>query len=234
MLLTAHGRHFTTPIWADGVLPLSRLALVAAVCLMNPHDDTDTARDFLHEFCAAWKPLYLRGRGREFGGWTGNSETSYQHTIRCFSSVKSSDECNFAPYIRCHREAGQFPSLPGAEISSFAERRMSVMCRWSYAEDQPTFTVVTLGDFQSTRLEARDSNDHFTDWEDRRFNVKGDNAGYHLLQSVLHRMLMFWEKEWSHCLDELDNAVNTKVGMNPLSINEWPLLTQMIARRHPS
>jgi hypothetical protein len=24
------------------------------------------------------------------------------------------------------------------------------------------------------------------------------------------------------------------VGMNLLSINEWPLLTQMIARRHPS
>jgi hypothetical protein len=118
---------------------------------MNPYDGTDTARDFLHEFCAAWKLLYLRGRGREFGSWTGNRETSYQHTIRCFSSVESSDGSDSAPYIRCHREA---------------ER----------------------------------------------------NAGYHLLQSVLHRMLMFWEKEWSHRLDELDSAVNAKVMTNPFSI----------------
>lgn len=227
-LLTTHARHFTTPMWADGVIPLSRLTLVAAACLMNPHDDTDTARDFLHEFCAAWKPLDLRGRAREFSGWTGNSETSYQHTIRCFSSVQGSDgAANFAPYLRCQREAGQFPSLPGAGTGSFAERRMSVVCRWSYSGDLPKFTVVTLGDFQSVRLEASDSNDHFTDWEDRGFSVRGDNAGYHLLQSALHRMLVFWEKEWLNCLDKLDSSVNTKVRTSTL--HKRPPLTRVTA-----
>ncbi|KAK4151153.1 hypothetical protein C8A00DRAFT_17399 [Chaetomidium leptoderma] len=203
--------HFTTPVWANRVLPLSSLALIAAVCFLNPEDDMDTVRDYLHEFCAAWKPLSLRGRNREFSGWTGNSETSYQHTIRCFSNVVTTDESDFVPYIRCHREGGQFPSLPGAPISTFAERRMSVLFRWSHVDSAPYFTIVLLGDFQSIRLEARESNDLFTDWEDRRFIVKGENAGYHLLQAAVHRILTFWEREWSHCLDALDNAVNTKL-----------------------
>jgi len=201
---------------------------------MNPEYDMDTVHDFLHQFCAAWKPLSLRGRGHEFGGWTGNSDTSYQHTLRCFSNVRSTDRSDFVPYVRCHRESGQFPALPGTPLSSFVERRMSVLCRWSGADDARSFTIVVLGDFQNVRFEAHDSNDLLTDWEDRQFVVKGDNAGYHLLQSVVHRMLMFWEKEWAHCLDELDNTVNTKVkpSQTPSKVISV-LLTHLIARRHP-
>jgi hypothetical protein len=91
------------------------------------------------------------------------------------------------------------------------ERRMSIFCRWSYSDDPGSFTVVVFGDFQTVRFEAYDSNDLFTDWEDRRLAVRGENAGYHVLQSALHRMMMYWEKEWTHCLDELENSVNTKV-----------------------
>ena len=79
-------RHFTTPIWADGLLPLSSLARVAAVCQMNPEHDLDTVRDFLHEFCAQWKPLSFRGREREFGRWSGNSETSFSTPCAAFPS----------------------------------------------------------------------------------------------------------------------------------------------------
>ncbi len=88
---------------------------------------------------------------------------------------------------------------------------MSVLCRWSLLNGSPSFTVVVLGDLENLRREARDSNDLFTEWRDRRFTVHGENAGYHLLQSVVHRMLTFWEREWCECLDELDYAVNTKV-----------------------
>lgn len=197
---------------------------MAAVCLLKP-DDMETVRDFLHEFCAAWKPLYLRGRGRDFRGWTGNSETAYQHTIRCFSNATSTDKAGFVPYVQCARETGQFPSLSGTLASSFVERRMSVLCRWSYSDDPGSFTVVVLGDFQSVRSEARDSNDLFTDWEGRRFTVRGKNAGYHVLQSALHRMLMYWEKEWTSCLDALENSVNTKVGWRDRVSSEDPVLT---------
>ncbi|KAH6840599.1 hypothetical protein B0I37DRAFT_437920 [Chaetomium sp. MPI-CAGE-AT-0009] len=203
--------HFTTPIWANGVLPLSRLALIAAVCLVNPEEEYETAHQFLHEFCAPWKPLRLRGMGREFGGWTGSSEISYQHTIRCFSNVTVTDQSDFAPYVRCHRESGQFPALPGAPTPSFTERRMSVLCRWSELSGDLSFTIVLLGDFQSVKQEAQASNDLFTDWKDRHFTVKGQNAGYHMLQSAVHRMLISWEKEWSQCLDVLGDTVNTNL-----------------------
>ncbi|KAK3296687.1 uncharacterized protein B0H64DRAFT_390089 [Chaetomium fimeti] len=203
--------HFTTPIWANGTLPLSRLALIAAVCLVNPEEEHETVHQFLHEFCAPWKPLRLRGMGREFGGWTGSSEISYQHTIRCFSNVTVTDQSDFTPYVRCHRESGEFPALPGAPTTSFTERRMSVLCRWSEFNDELSFTIVLLGDFQSVKQEAQGSNDLFTDWKDRHFTAQGKNAGYHMLQSAVHRTLISWEKEWSQCLDVLGDTVNTNL-----------------------
>jgi hypothetical protein len=204
-------RHFTTPIWANGRLPLSRLALIAAVCLVNPEEEFETVHDFLHEFCAPWKPLRLRGRGFGFGGWTGNNEISYQHTIRCFSNVTVDDQSDFTPYVQCHRESGQFPALPGAPTPSFTERRMSVLCRWSQLGGELSFTIVLLGDFQSVKQESQASNDLFTDWKDRHFTAKGKNAGYHMLQSAVHRMLISWETEWSQCLDVLGDTVNINV-----------------------
>ncbi len=199
---------------------------------MNPEHDLDTVRDFLHEFCAQWKPLSFRGREREFGRWSGNSETSFQHTLRCFS-LPTNDPTDFIPYVRCHRESGQFPALPGSTGKPFAERRMSVLCRWSSPGDSPTFVVVVLGDFQNVMLEAPNSNDLFTEWSDRQFTVNGTNAGYHLRQSVVHRMLTFWEREWSDCLDELDSAVNTKVRILEYRSCVAPVeLTTVEARRH--
>ncbi|KXX77813.1 hypothetical protein MMYC01_205953 [Madurella mycetomatis] len=202
--------HFTTPIWADRVMPLDRLALITAVSMKRHNDDWDTVHDFLQEFCAGWRPRHLRGKAREFGGWTGNSEIAYQHTIRCFSPNKNCDT-NFVPYVRCHRETGNFPCLPGVSPRAFVEQRMSVVCRWSYHEEPQGFMVMILGDFQTVRVETQETNDLFTDWEDRHFTVRGGNAGYHVLQSAMHRMLMYWEKEWSHCLDELESSVNTKL-----------------------
>ncbi|EAQ85673.1 predicted protein [Chaetomium globosum CBS 148.51] len=210
--------HFTTPIWANGVLPLSRLALIAAVCLVNPEEEFETAHDFLHVFCAPWKPLRFRGTGFSFNGWTGSNEISYQHTIRCFSNVMVDDQSDFAPYVRCHRESGQFPALPGAPSPLFTERRMSILCRWSELSGELSFTIVLLGDFQSLKQESQASNDLFTDWKDRHFTVKGKNAGYHMLQSAVHRMLMSWEKEWSQCLDRLGDTVN--INLNDILSDE--------------
>ena len=61
------------------------------------------------------------------------------------------------------------------------------------------------------KQEAQASNDLFTDWKDRHFTAKGQNAGYHMLQSAVHRMLISWEKEWSQCLDVLGDTVNINV-----------------------
>jgi hypothetical protein len=44
---------------------------------------------------------------------------------------------------------------------------------------------------------------------------------------------MFWEKEWLHCLDDLDTAVNTKVREDESILHKQPVLTRMTARRHP-
>ena len=193
----------------------------------------DTVRDFLHEFCAEWKPLSLCGRDSEFGRWSGNSKTSFQHTLRCFS-LPSNDPSDFAPYVRCHRESGQFPALPSMASTPFAERRMSVLCRWSSRGGSPAFVVVVLGDFQNVMDEAPHSNDLFTEWSDRQFTVNGANAGYHLLQSVVHRMLTFWEREWSDCLEELHSTVNTKVRILKYWFCVTPVgLTSVEARRYP-
>ncbi|KAL2021837.1 hypothetical protein VTK56DRAFT_6611 [Thermocarpiscus australiensis] len=210
---------FTTAESTDAVLTLSRLALISAVCLMKHDASYAYVQEFLHEFCSAWKPLYLRGHShhdQQFYGWfsSGAGELAYRHTIRCFSSVpvrKSLDAAvESLPHVRCHREAGQFPTLSGTRDSSFLERRMSVLCRWAYSADRQFFTVVVLGDFQIANP-ARHASDRFTDWEDRHFVVRGENSGYHALQSAVHRMLMYWEKEWSQCLDELEQSVNTQL-----------------------
>ena len=198
------------------LLRLRCLAFIAAVCgcfTTTNARHANAAGDFLHEFCAAWKPLFRRGRGGDHPGWCGNTETAYQHTIRCFShtrSVKHHDDA-FVPYVRCHRETGQFPSLSGARSAFFVERRMSVMCMWPIEPQHGSFRVLVLDDFQTTADKILSSSELFTDWEDRHFIVRGANAGYHLLQSVMHRMLIYWEEEWSNCLDELDESVNTKV-----------------------
>lgn len=211
---SAHDRHFSR---SPGTLFLSLrcLAFIAAAfgCLATTESREDCAAgDFLHGFCAAWKPLFRRTRGNDYPGWYGDADLSYQHTIRCFSravSVKHDDDTSL-PFMRCHRETGQFPSLLGLRSTSFVERRMSVLCLWPKSPRHGGFRVLVLDDFQTTAREARMS-EVFTNWEDRHFIVRGGNAGYHLLQSVVHRMLIYWEKEWSSCLDELDESVNTKV-----------------------
>jgi hypothetical protein len=225
-------RHFSTPIEANGIVPLRRLALIGAVCCRKDNDEVNAVDDFLQDFCGRWRPLHLRRIiASEFIGWSGGSQLVYQHTMRCFTSVRSrfadtSTSASTAPtYIRCNRESGEFPTLSGAVSSSFVEQRMSVFCRWSYVSDPQQFTIVVLGDFQAEKYEAQSSNDHFTDWEDRNFTVRGGNASYHLLQSVIHRMLVFWEKEWSQCLDELEQSVNTQVSLDGYHLTLLPKLT---------
>lgn len=214
LIASTRDRHFSRPP-GTLFLPLRSLAFLAAAfgSLATTGSRGDSAAgDFLHVFCAAWKPLFRRARGMDYPGWYGRRDLSYQHTIRCFSrtvDVKHDDD-TFLPYMRCHREMGKFPSLLGSRSASFVERRMSVLCVWLGSPQHGGFRVLVLDDFQSTGREARMS-EVFANWEDRHFIVRGGNAGYHLLQSVLHRMLMYWEKEWSSCLDELDESVNTKV-----------------------
>ncbi|KAK4034311.1 hypothetical protein C8A01DRAFT_18865 [Parachaetomium inaequale] len=205
---------FTTPLSTTRGLTLGRLALIAAVALMNPNDDSDTILHLVHDFCAAWNSTPVRTLFQEFAGWrSGSCNISYQLAVRCFSHFNSHTAVDdFVPYVRCHRQAGKFPTFLADEYNwSFAERRMSVLCRWSGHGNARSFTIVLLSDFKSVQNEASMSlsNVLFADWRDRGFTVGGGNAGYHMLQSVVHRILIFWEKEWSNCLRMLGCAANT-------------------------
>lgn len=128
--------------------------------------------------------------------------------------MDANGDVDLGSHLRLGRETGRFPSLSPEDSESFIERRMSVSCRWL---DEPkdgkprSFQILLIGDFQSVKQNVHERNDLFTDWQDRRFVVRGGNAGYHTLQSVVHRMMVFWEKDWSNCLDGLENAVNTQV-----------------------
>jgi hypothetical protein len=108
--------------------------------------------------------------------------------------------------------------LPGAFVPRFTERRMSVFCRWSYSDGAPYFTIALLSDFAAP---AQGWDDSLVNWEDRRFAVRGKNAGYHLLQSTIHYMLTRWEKEWSECLEALGNGVKTKVRDTVVPASRW-------------
>ncbi|KAK0672418.1 hypothetical protein QBC41DRAFT_25013 [Cercophora samala] len=205
----------TAPLLDSGAMALDRLALITAVVLNKPNTETGIAHRFLHEFCAGWKPLYLRGSRMNFTGWSGNSDNTYQHTLRCFSPVNTSCRMDFGlrPHVRCVRQSGQFPSHRATSPSSFTERRMSILCHWDYSYPPHGFRIVALTDAMTMKQDGdiNVSNDLFTDWEDRHFVVQGLNAGYHLLQSSVHRLLMFWETEWGHCLDALESNVNTSL-----------------------
>ncbi|VBB76494.1 Putative protein of unknown function [Podospora comata] len=207
--------HCTAPLLDGGLMALDRLALITAVVLNKPNTETGIAHRFLHEFCAGWKPLYLRGNRMNYTGWSGNSDTTYQHTIRCFSPASRSDKVNFGlrPHAKCVRQSGQFPSHLSSSSSSFTERRMSLLCHWDYTYSPHGFRIVALTDAMTMKQDGdiNVSNDLFTDWGDRHFAVEGLNAGYHLLQSSIHRLLMFWETEWGHCLDALESNVNTSL-----------------------
>jgi hypothetical protein len=91
---------------------------------------------------------------------------------------------------------------------------MSVLCCWSYPDDEPYFKIVLVSDLDSPGLWDMRLEDTLAKWKERGFTVRGKNAGYHLLQSTIHYMLSRWEKEWSECLDALGNAVKTKVRHN--------------------
>ncbi|KAK0708849.1 hypothetical protein B0T21DRAFT_428104 [Apiosordaria backusii] len=205
--------YFTAPLLDRGVLPLDRVALITAVALNKPNTEPDMAHRFLHEFSAGWKPLYLRGDRGNFNTWSGNSDITYQHTIRCFSPIRTDIQTDLGPkpYVRCVRQSGEFPSHRAKSSSSFTERRMSILCHWDYTYLPHGFRIVALTDAMTMKQEGHVnvSNDLFTDWEDRHFAVQGPNASYHLLQSSVHRLLMFWETEWGHCLDALESNVNT-------------------------
>ncbi|KAK4176626.1 hypothetical protein QBC36DRAFT_6307 [Triangularia setosa] len=207
--------HCTAPLLDSGLMALDRLALITAVVLNKPNTETGIAHRFLHEFSAGWKPLYLRGNRMNFSGWSGNSDTTYQHAIRCFSPASKPGKIDFGlrPYVKCVRQSGQFPSHRASSSSSFTERRMSILCHWDYTYPPHGFRIVALTDAMTMKQDGdiNLSNDLFTDWGDRHFAVEGPNASYHLLQSSVHRLLMFWETEWGHCLDALESNVNTSL-----------------------
>ncbi len=143
------------------------------------------------------------------------------HPTSHLTSVAIANPGNFRP-----SQAWRARPLPSAA--------WSVLCRWSSRGGSPAFVVVVLGDFQNVMDEAPHSNDLFTEWSDRQFTVNGANAGYHLLQSVVHRMLTFWEREWSDCLEELHSTVNTKVRILKYWFCVTPVgLTSVEARRYP-
>ncbi|KAK4200949.1 hypothetical protein QBC40DRAFT_306385 [Triangularia verruculosa] len=207
--------HCTAPLLDSGSMALERVALITALVLNKPNTETDIAHRFLHEFAAGWKPLYLRGSRMNFTGWSGNSDTTYQHTIRCFSPANGSNKIDFGlrPHVKFIRQSGQFPSHRASSSSSFTERRMGILCHWDYSYPPHGFRIIALTDAMTMKQDGdiNVSNDLFTDWDDRHFAVQGPNAGYHLLQSSIHRLLMFWETEWGHCLDALESNVNTSL-----------------------
>jgi hypothetical protein len=148
-----------------------------------------------------------------FPGWSGGRDIYYQLTVRAFSRYNIPIDDDSVPHVRCQRQTGKFPTLhPDDDYDEFfSECRMSALCRWSGHVDARSFTIVLLGDFPSVQREALVPNVLFTDWSGRGFTVGGGNAGYHMLQSVMHRVLMFWEMEWSDCLRSLSDGLNTTV-----------------------
>jgi len=71
----------------------------------------------------------------------------------------------------------------------------------------PSFCLLLMTDFLSSETRKN----MFMNWSERGFTASGPDAGYMLLQSVLHGMLEIWETEWSRCLDEVDKCVSVKV-----------------------
>ncbi|KAK4243517.1 hypothetical protein C7999DRAFT_18136, partial [Corynascus novoguineensis] len=195
----------TSPFGANKFFDLRQLALAASLAL----GDADgtwamTADNFLHGFCS---PGSLTGPG--VIDWSGSrGMPAYHHTFRYFAfsfhdeaPVGSMDHA----HASCYREGGGLPSLlsPQTRVRNFSERRMSVLCRWSNIDNARSFRIVLLSDSLVVIRQSDSSAGLFTDWEDRQFVVRGENAGYHMLQYVLHRILIIWEEEWSSCLSLL-------------------------------
>jgi len=181
---------------------------------MGDADSTSaaTADNFLHGFCS---PEPITGPG--FQAWSSSrGMVAYHHTFRYFT-VSFGDEAPVTvlkhAYARCYREGGGLPSVLSLQtrVRNFNERRMSVLCRWSNIDNARSFRIVLLSDSLAVIRQSDSSAGLFTDWEDWQFVVRGENAGYHMLQYVHHCILKIWEGEWSSCLSHLSNAFNITV-----------------------
>jgi hypothetical protein len=184
------------------------------VCLTTPNgysngNFNDIARRVnfvLFGFLSAWYPNF-----QQLDNFVSR-RSSYLFQIRYFYPLAIKAPRFHSSFVGCHREHGQFPALPGNPTRPFRERRMSVFCHWSRSGGPLCFTMVILRDSDRVTCDdGEESGDFFTKWEDRRFTVRGSNAGYHLLESVIYGMLTIWERGWSACLDGLGKGVTTRV-----------------------
>lgn len=171
-----------------------------------------TADNFLHGFCSP-EPLIEPG----FQAWSSSRGMAAYYYTFCYFAVSFGDEAPVTflkhAYARCYREGGGLPSLLSLQtpVRNFNERRMSVLCRWSNIDNARSFRVVLLSDSLAVIRQSDSSAGLFTDWEDWQFVVRGENAGYHMLQYVHHCILKIWEGEWSSCLSHPSNAFNITV-----------------------
>jgi hypothetical protein len=118
--------------------------------------------------------------------------------------------------LHCSRKGGEFPSLRGKRSYNFTERRASILLssgqkRAGLPDIQPS--VVVISDIPSIEsLEDRDMVMGLAH-EDHHLTVGGLTAFYQLYQSAIRGVLVFWEKEWSTCLNELDKCVRVTVSV---------------------
>lgn len=199
---------------------ISRLAPCLLGGLKWPEEAKESAaRHILHgllRFSLSWELLVgmsPASSGRGFFRDKGNSPI--YHDIRMFSAKTLILELSLLipeqQYLKFQREGGKLPNLQDDDYLSCEKRRLSVtfMSGHEIGDQGLVRTVRVLLMTNLYRDKARMN--MFMDWGKRGFMARGPNAGYMLLQSVLHGMLVIWGAEWSGCLDEVDKCVSVKV-----------------------
>ncbi len=116
------------------------------------------------------------------------------------------------------RQSGMFPTLLKGLERRFTEKRLSVVCLasdFNYASAMPSFRIMVINDFPEIPGFTEDS---FRNWRTSGLKIEGPAAWQMAYQATIFGLIPIWEREWTSCLDELDNSVRVKVSYSLLII----------------
>ncbi|KAK7754727.1 hypothetical protein SLS62_003285 [Diatrype stigma] len=109
------------------------------------------------------------------------------------------------------RQSGIFPTLLEGVEKRFTEKRLSVVCLasdFNYASGMPSFRIMVFNDFPEI---SGLTEDDFRNWKTYGLRIEGPAAWQMVYQATICHIVSIWEREWTSCLDELDNSVRVKM-----------------------
>ncbi|KAM7208191.1 hypothetical protein V8F20_001471 [Naviculisporaceae sp. PSN 640] len=178
----------------------------------------------LKEFACGWDRGPARFGGSMLDVRRGPFEgmACISHNIRVFRKRTLSDfyqTLDVRTTLKCARESGRLSVLRGEDID-FVEERHSLLlvsdgCLFDNHHHSrgtkilPHFTILLIGELRDSK--GYDAPPDVMEWEERGFTARGERSGFMLFQSALHALLVWWEKEWSACLDMVDGCVRVKL-----------------------